>query len=56
VDDAISRFVDLHAILNKLLSDNFSTFCSKEKYLQFWASLIDQGLLIPSVSNAMDVF
>jgi hypothetical protein len=46
VVNALSRFIDVRGIPSKILSDNFSTFCSKEKDLEGWVKTIDQGLLI----------
>ena len=54
VVNAISRFIDLRGIPNKILSDNFSTFCSKDKDLQSWVRSIDQGLLLTSVQANID--
>ena len=36
VVNALSRFIDIRGIPNHILSDNVSTFCSKDKDLEAW--------------------
>jgi hypothetical protein len=54
VVNALSRFIDIRGIPSKILSDNFSTFCSKEKDLEAWVKTIDQGLLITQTKADID--
>ena len=54
VVNALSRFIDLRGIPTKILSDNFSTFCSKDKDLEAWVKTIDQGMLITQVKADID--
>jgi hypothetical protein len=54
VVNALSRFIDIRGIHSKILSDNFSTFCSREKDLEVWVKTIDQGLLITQTKADID--
>ncbi len=44
--NAISRFVDIRGMLTSILSDNFSTFISKDKDLESWVRTIQLNDLI----------
>ena len=46
VMNALSRFVDLRGMPTDILSDNFSTFISKDKELQSWVRYLDKDMLI----------
>jgi hypothetical protein len=44
--NVISRFVDIRGMPTSILSDNFSTFVSKDKDLESWARTIQLNDLI----------
>ena len=44
--NAISRFVDIRGMPTSILSDNFSTFISKDKDLENWVRTIQLNDLI----------
>jgi len=52
--NAISRFVDIRGMPHSILSDNFSTFVSKDKELESWVRSIQIDDLI-ATTKAMFV-
>jgi hypothetical protein len=44
--NAISRFVDIRGMPHSILSDNFSTFVSKDRELESWVRSIQMDDLI----------
>ncbi len=49
--NAISRFVDIRGMPHSILSDNFSTFVSKDKDLENWVRTIQLDDLISTTTS-----
>ncbi len=54
VVNALSRVIDIPWIPSKILCNNFSNFCSKEKDLEAWVKTLAQSLLIMQVKADID--
>ena len=49
VMNAISRFIDIRGMPTDILSDNFSTFISKDKELEDWVRHLDLDMMIKPI-------